>query len=45
MVIHMVCAIGIYALMWYKPQDVTEPIEFDVTSRTTYRGSMGYLNT
>ena len=34
-VVHVACAIGIYALMWHKPQDATEPIEFDVTRCAT----------
>jgi hypothetical protein len=47
--IHVACAIGIYALMWYKPQDATEPIQFDLTHCATCRevflGRWEYLKT
>jgi hypothetical protein len=33
--VHVVCAIGIYALMWFKPQGATEPIVIDVSKCPT----------
>jgi len=32
--VHVVCAIGIYTLMWFKPQGASEPIVIDVSKCT-----------